>query len=43
MELRDSAVLNLSMEVRQGRMIKASIYLQELTRKIYTKAKAEKA
>jgi len=24
-------------------MIKASIYLQELTRKIYTKAKAEKA
>jgi RNA-directed DNA polymerase len=34
--------LNLSIEVRQGRMIKASVNLQELRRKIYSKAKTEK-
>jgi RNA-directed DNA polymerase len=34
--------LNLSTEVRQGRMIKASMSLQELRRKIYRKAKTEK-
>ena len=30
-------------EVRQGRMIKPSVDLQELRRRIYRKAKAEKA
>jgi hypothetical protein len=30
------------MEERQGRMIKASMNLQELRRKIYSKAKTEK-
>jgi len=30
------------MEERQGRMIKASVSLQELRRKIYSKAKTEK-
>jgi hypothetical protein len=30
------------MKVRQGRMIKTSIGLQELRRKIYSKAKTEK-
>jgi RNA-directed DNA polymerase len=34
--------LDLSTEVRQGRMIKASVSLQELRRKIYSKAKAER-
>jgi RNA-directed DNA polymerase len=34
--------LDLSTEVRQGRMIKASVNLQELRRKIYSKAKTEK-
>jgi RNA-directed DNA polymerase len=34
--------LDLSIEVRQGRMRKASIGLQELRRKIYSKAKIEK-
>jgi RNA-directed DNA polymerase len=34
--------LDLSTEERQGRMIKASVSLQELRRKIYSKAKAEK-
>jgi RNA-directed DNA polymerase len=35
-------ILNLLTEVRQGRMTKASIQLQELRRKIYRKAKTEK-
>jgi RNA-directed DNA polymerase len=35
-------ILNLSTEVKQGRMTKASIGLQELRRKIYRKAKTEK-
>jgi RNA-directed DNA polymerase len=34
--------LDLSTEERQGRMIKASVNLQELRRKIYSKAKTEK-
>jgi RNA-directed DNA polymerase len=34
--------LDLSTEVRQGRMRKTSIWLQELRRKIYSKAKTEK-
>jgi RNA-directed DNA polymerase len=34
--------LDLSTEERQGRMIKASVNLQELRRKIYSKAKIEK-
>jgi RNA-directed DNA polymerase len=32
----------LDRKVRQGRMIKASVDLQELRRRIYRKAKAEK-
>jgi hypothetical protein len=35
--------LDLSTEERQGRMIKASVSLQELRRKIYSKAKADSA
>jgi hypothetical protein len=34
--------LDLSTEVRQGRMRKPSIGLQELRRKIYSKVKTEK-
>ena len=33
--------MDLSTEERQGRMIKASINLQELRRKIYSKAKTD--
>jgi hypothetical protein len=35
--------LGLSTEERQGRMIKASVNLQELRRKIYSKAKTDSA
>jgi hypothetical protein len=33
--------LNLSTEERQGRMIKASVNLRELRRKIYSKVKTD--
>jgi hypothetical protein len=36
-------ILDLSTEVRQGRMRKTSIRLQELRRKIYSKVKTDSA